>query len=82
VWTTHHNITPAVDKQLVLGLKLRICSAELVDRLPGGLDCWQAGPMHQDVPNIAVQLGAFDAVWCFQQVVVAASWREVDRERA
>jgi hypothetical protein len=38
--------------------------------------------MHLDVPNIAVQLGVFDAVWCFQQVVVEASWREMDRERA
>jgi hypothetical protein len=38
--------------------------------------------MHQDVPNVVVQLGAFDAVWCFQQVAVAASWQEVDRERA
>jgi hypothetical protein len=84
---THHNTTPAVDKQLVLELKLRICNVELFDRLPSGLGRLQTCPMHQDVPDATTQLGVFDAVWCFQQAAGvaeagSASWRAVDRERA
>jgi hypothetical protein len=37
VYLAHHNITPAVDEQLVLELEVQERLAEGIDRLPGGL---------------------------------------------
>ena len=52
----HHNITPIVDKQLVLELKVGVGCAEVVDWFPGGVGLRQAGPLDEHVPDPTAQL--------------------------
>ena len=48
VHLAHHNISPLLDKQLVLELEVRKASLEIIDRFPGGFRLIQAGPFDED----------------------------------
>ena len=53
----HHNITPVVDKQLVLELKVGVGLAQRVEWLPSGIFRGHASPLDEHVPCTAMQLG-------------------------
>jgi hypothetical protein len=51
-----HNISPPVDKQLVLELDIRVESFEVIERFPGGSIIRKAVPLDQQLPMAPAQL--------------------------
>jgi hypothetical protein len=54
---TGHNISPHLDKQLVLELKVRVEVLELLEPLLGGFLNRHAVPLDENVPDITSKLG-------------------------
>jgi hypothetical protein len=63
---TVHNISPCLDKQLVLELKVRVEVLELLEPLPGGFLNRHSMPLDENVPDITSKLGAQDVLWSRQ----------------
>lgn len=51
VHLAHHNITPTINKQLILELEVEKRRSKLFDGLPGGLGRRQTHLANEDVPN-------------------------------
>jgi hypothetical protein len=60
-----HNISPPIEKQLVLELELRVCLAEGVQIFLGGRRAWQGLPLVEDLSNTVSQsdLQGFRWLW-------------------
>ena len=57
---TNHNISPAVDKQLVLELEQRMRFTECLQWFPRSLSRRQTRPLDENEPHATAELGAQD----------------------
>ena len=67
---TGHNISPRLDKQLVLELEIQVEVSELPKRLPRGFFSSHAVPLDENVPDITVKLGVQNACWSRQETTI------------
>ena len=51
VYLSDHNISPPIEKQLVLELELWVSSAKGVDRLPSGFGFRETYPLNEYMPS-------------------------------
>ena len=58
-----HDISPPLEVQLVLELKIWVCGAKLVEVLLGRRSCWFALPLDQHLLNTPCQASAFHPSW-------------------
>jgi hypothetical protein len=66
----HHNISPSLEKQLVLELEVRKASLEVVDVLPRRVGVCHAGPLDEHVPHPSAKLGTHCTCWLVQQAPI------------
>ena len=67
---TGHNISPRLDKQLVLELEIWVEALELPKQLPCGFCSSQAVPLDEDVQDNTAMLSTQDACWSRQETTV------------
>jgi len=72
---TDHNISPAVDKQLVLELEVREGLAKLVEGFPCSFIGRQSCPLDENMPIATTELGAQGVVWSLKDTTVAERWK-------
>jgi len=80
VHLAHHNISPLLDKQLVLELEVKKASLEIIDRFPGGFRLIQTGPFDEDQPSAATQL-CLESALRLQQQTTVMNWRQCRQDR-
>ena len=63
ILVAHHNISPSLEKQLVLELERWMSLTERFKWLPGGLRLRHVRPVNEHVPDVATQAGTQNARW-------------------
>ena len=63
ILVAHHNISPSLEKQLVLELERWMSLTERFEWLLGGLRLWHGLPVNEHVPDVATQAGTQNARW-------------------
>jgi hypothetical protein len=70
-----HNISPSLDKQLVLELEIRVRELEIFNALPRCFGHRQTSSLNQDMPHTAPKAGTQHAFWVEQDTVVTKRWQ-------
>jgi hypothetical protein len=77
-----HNISPRLEKQLVLKLEVRVVVAELLEQLPSCIVNGQAVPLDEDVPNIMTKLSTRHLGRGRKEAAIQGGWQRSRSRRS